>query len=452
MFLTQNNAKKIIIKSLNRDNVNKPPHWLSPLSVHIKERAQRELNIANSVVELSSHISELGLNTLEFDRRINNLVDNIQTLSAAIEEMSASSSEVGSLGQDVLRQASNVLEYTKESSQALDEMEARFAEVDLSLTQAHQQMTELAGQTKSIQSLTSTVNAISEQTNLLALNAAIEAARAGEAGRGFAVVADEVRQLAARSAEAAKEINGIVNDITAGSEGVQEKLSQSVEAVKESSESRERVYEVIQQSRDSANLNFDQATAIASAAEEQSQVSHDMAIQVSSNSDDSDALAHIFKSLMSALEPLRIDANNIFSNIQIMSPCLTLASAKRDHVVWVDKIIQYAIFNESTITENEVRDHRQCRLGIFLASDDAKDIINLKDAEELIKEEHPKVHTAGRELFKLAQDFNNKRIDPERYNIESKDLMASLKLASINVIKLLDAMIAEIATRADIEC
>lgn len=149
MFLTQNNAKKIIIKSLNRDNVNKPPHWLSPLSVHIKERAQRELNIANSVVELSSHISELGLNTLEFDRRINNLVDNIQTLSAAIEEMSASSSEVGSLGQDVLRQASNVLEYTKESSQALDEMEARFAEVDLSLTQAHQQMTELAGQTKS---------------------------------------------------------------------------------------------------------------------------------------------------------------------------------------------------------------------------------------------------------------------------------------------------------------
>ncbi|MBO1520445.1 methyl-accepting chemotaxis protein [Oceanisphaera pacifica] len=452
MFLTKNNTKITIEKLLHGGVKNSPPAWLLPLSLYLKESIEKEIGIVNGLVKFSSHTSELGLNALEFDRRINNLVGNIQTLSAAIEEMSASASEVGNLGQDVLQQASNVLEYTRESSSALDEMEARFAEVDLSLTQAHQQMNELAEQTKSIQSLTSTVDAISEQTNLLALNAAIEAARAGEAGRGFAVVADEVRLLAARSAEAAKEIYGIVNEITVGSEGVQERLSQSVDAVKESGESRERVSTVIQQSRDSANLNFDQATAIASAAEEQSQVAHDMALQVSSNSDDSNALADIFKSLMSALEPLRTDADDIFANVRIISPCLALASAKRDHVIWVDKIIRYAIFNEDSIKEVEVRDHNQCRLGVFLASEDATGILKLSNADRLVNQVHPQVHAAGRELFKLAQDFNNKRIDPERYNQQSRELVHTLKSCSSEVLSLLDTMIVEIASSSDIAC
>jgi len=452
MFLTEKKAKQMILEVLDGKSWRNAPQWLAPLVSYLEDWTKEELGIANGVVNVSSHTSELGINALEFDTRINNLVGKIQTLSAAIEEMSASASEVGSLGQDVLNQASSVQEYTKESSSALEEMEARLAEVDVSLTQAHEQMTALAEQTKSIESLTNTVNEISDQTNLLALNAAIEAARAGEAGRGFAVVADEVRQLAARSAEAAEEINGIVTDITTGSEGVQDRLSQSVEAIKKSGESRERVYQVIQQSQESATQNYDQATAIASAAEEQSQVSHDMAEQVSSNSEDSDALAHIFQGLMRALGPLRQDADSIFSNVRLITPCLTLASAKRDHVVWVDRIIRYAIFNDRSITEDEVKDHNQCNLGRFLASDKAKRVLQLRNADRLVSEAHPKVHSAGRELFKLAQDYNNNRIGPERYSQQSRALMDTLKSSSEEVLDLLDALIAEIASEPDLTC
>lgn len=452
MFLTENKAKQMIQAVIDGDGRRNPPAWLAPLAKYLDDWTDEELAVANGAVDVSRHISDLGQNALEFDERIHSLVANIQTLSAAIEEMSASASEVGSLGQDVLHQATNVNDYTKESSTALDEMEARLAEVDIALTQANEEMRSLAAQTKRIESLTNTVNEISDQTNLLALNAAIEAARAGEAGRGFAVVADEVRQLAARSAGAAQEINGIVTEIITGSETVQERLGKSVTAVQSSGESRERVSEVIHKSRESANQNFDQATSIASAAEEQSQVAHDMAEQVSSNSEDSDALANIFKELMAALAPLRADTENIFSNVRLVSPCITLASAKRDHVVWVDKLIRFAIFHERSITEEEVKDHTQCRLGKFLASEKAKGLHQLKGADRLVNQVHPQVHKVGRELFKLAQDFNNKRIDPERYAQQSRSLVDTLKASSSEVLDLLDALIREVEAHPDMRC
>ncbi len=183
----------------------------------------------------------------------------------------------------------------------------------------------LAEQSQKIGSIVGTIEDIAAQTNLLALNAAIEAARAGEAGRGFAVVADEVRALASRTAASTKEIIAMVAGVKADSEQATSSMNETVEQMNSVAEEASDLENTLSNIRDAVNNANDQIIQISTAAEEQinatSEISNNMqgisekaqqSVDVASNAANvADYCTNLINGLLDELDFFTIDESQI---------------------------------------------------------------------------------------------------------------------------------------------
>lgn len=170
--------------------------------------------ISMQASKLSINSAEISFFLTQLSIAIEKSSDDVNRLAKAAEEMSTNSKQINDNAELASQQATQAMNASSASSQQLNDNIKVVNSLNESVGDAANKIEVLQQKASEIQSITDVIDGISSQTNLLALNAAIEAARAGEQGRGFAVVADEVRALAAKTADATKQIGEMLNQIS----------------------------------------------------------------------------------------------------------------------------------------------------------------------------------------------------------------------------------------------
>ncbi|WP_409438717.1 methyl-accepting chemotaxis protein [Pseudomonas sp.] len=276
--------------------------------------------ISGSSSQLAAASEELSSITDESARGLNRQNDEIQMAATAVTEMSSAVEEVA-------RNAMTTSEASKHSASAAQEGQGRVLETVSSIEHMTSEVQttaclvgELASQSRDIGKVLDVIRGLADQTNLLALNAAIEAARAGEAGRGFAVVADEVRALAHRTQESTREIEQMIMSIQNGTEQAVNSMESSTTRAGSTLEVARRAGEALEEITRAISEINERNLVIASAAEEQAQVARevdhnlvnirDLSVQSSEGARDTTAASQ-------ELSRLAVELNTLVSHFKV---------------------------------------------------------------------------------------------------------------------------------------
>ncbi|CAK4067411.1 methyl-accepting chemotaxis protein [Vibrio sp. 16] len=294
----------------------------SDLTLRVEDGSQNELGVIGTTInkvlvsyattitkinQVNSTISQISEAIQGITQRnitmANQQNQEMEMAATAMEEMTAALSNVAQSTNMAEEYAGSAEKEASTSKQVFDKTTSEFGQLEGEFLNTAEIIQQLAEESNNVGNVLDVIKAIAEQTNLLALNAAIEAARAGEQGRGFAVVADEVRSLAQRTQDSTGEIEGIIQTL-------QEKAKQSTVTIQSSSEKMQSTRENMGVANDALGTIQGSAieihklnTSIAAATEEQLTVSD----EISGNLSNIKNLSSDMNEAINQLEPIVLD-------------------------------------------------------------------------------------------------------------------------------------------------
>jgi methyl-accepting chemotaxis protein len=275
------------------------------------------------ITGLRETIQAVRLNTEQVASSAEELSSSAEEVNASMEEVSSTVQQVATGSQNTARDSETMLKQSMQAGQssesgqkAAKDVSSKMELIKKTTQEGAQKISALGQKSKEIGRIVDTINQISEQTNLLALNAAIEAARAGEAGRGFAVVADEVRKLAEESGQATKQIRDLIVGIQLEIDGAVKSMGENTKQVEDGSKGVETAvaaFEALPSVIAAVNKSAEEVGAVAqenaSGAEEVSASIQEVTSSMQQVSSAAQQMASIASELKNVVERFKLDDN-----------------------------------------------------------------------------------------------------------------------------------------------
>ena len=418
----QGKATKLDESSIeSREVVDK---WNEMINTLCDSRRRTILDV-NSVLQMVTRMDSVR----DMIKSVNAQTEALHTMSASSEELSASIEDVSNMSQKVSEHSNEAKQITeigvKNISNSIEFVKKSFDDIDI----INKQMHVVKEKTHTINQIIDIVKGIAEQTNLLALNAAIEAARAGEQGRGFAVVADEVRKLAEHTKNSVIDVQKNIFEL-------QEEIDLSVKKINDTSQQLDSGKQLVDTSLESVNLIDNSIDTV-----------NETIIQVAANTEEQTAVTQLFTSSIMELSQQAVYIDNschttgqaIYDlskridsiRVEIVKDrfCLTdsdmIEIYKTDHLLWRWRVYNMLLGNEK-VDVNVVGDYKKCRLGVWYYGIDCDKVRNNKEFLELEKP-HIELHEVAKEAV-LA--YQKKDIMAAEEGLKKMD-MCSVKVFAI---------------------